>query len=84
MGIVHRDLKPENVMIVSPMPGEKQRMEAAEIRALDVIMQRCLAKDNGDRYGSAAELANDLVPALARCGDFGGADDLMPPDAPIT
>jgi hypothetical protein len=52
MGIVHRDLKPENVMIVSPMPGEKQRMEAAEIRALDVIMQRCLAKDNGDRYGS--------------------------------
>jgi hypothetical protein len=36
-----------------------------EIRALDAIVQRCLAKDPRDRYGSAAELACDLVPALA-------------------
>ena len=41
---------------------------SAEIRALDAIVQRCLAKDARDRYGSAAELATDLVPTLARCG----------------
>jgi hypothetical protein len=28
----------------------------------DVIVQRCPAKDPGDRYGSAAELAKDLAP----------------------
>jgi serine/threonine protein kinase len=38
-----------------------------EVRALDAIVQRCIAKDPRDRYGSAAELAHDLVPALARC-----------------
>jgi eukaryotic-like serine/threonine-protein kinase len=41
--------------------------DSAEIRALDAIVQGCLAKDARDRYGSAAELATDLVPALARC-----------------
>jgi serine/threonine protein kinase len=40
-----------------------------ETRALDAVIRRCLAKDPRDRYGSAAELAKDLVPALARCGD---------------
>ncbi|HYM21740.1 MAG TPA: protein kinase [Vicinamibacterales bacterium] len=40
---------------------------SAEIRALDVIVQRCIAKDSRDRYGCASELARDLVPALARC-----------------
>jgi hypothetical protein len=40
-----------------------------ETRALDAVVRRCLAKDPRDRYGSAAELAKDLVPALARCGD---------------
>jgi uncharacterized protein YndB with AHSA1/START domain len=44
------------------LPGE-----SVEIRALDVVVQRCLAKDPRDRYGSAAELARDLVPALTRC-----------------
>ena len=43
---------------------------SAEIRALDAVVQRCLAKDPRDRYGSAAELATDLVPTLARCGGF--------------
>jgi eukaryotic-like serine/threonine-protein kinase len=38
-----------------------------EIRMLDAIVQRCLAKDARDRYASASELARDLVPALARC-----------------
>jgi serine/threonine-protein kinase len=40
--------------------------ESPEIRTLDAIVQRCLAKDPRDRYGSTAELARDLVPALAR------------------
>ncbi len=44
------------------LPGE-----SPEMRALDAIVQRCLAKDPRDRYGSASELAGDLVPALARC-----------------
>jgi len=38
-----------------------------EMRMLDAIVQRCLAKDPRDRYGSASELARDLVPSLARC-----------------
>ena len=40
---------------------------SAETRALDAVVQRCLAKDPRDRYGSAAELAKDLVSTLARC-----------------
>jgi uncharacterized protein YndB with AHSA1/START domain len=44
------------------LPGE-----SVEIRALDAVVQRCLAKDPRDRYGSAAEAARDLVPTLARC-----------------
>lgn len=58
------------------LPGE-----SAEIRALDIIVQRCLAKDPRDRYGSSAELAKDLVPALARCAGFGGPHDVTLPDA---
>jgi GAF domain-containing protein len=43
------------------LPGE-----SAEIRALDAVLQRCLAKDPRDRYGSVVEVASELVPALAR------------------
>ena len=42
-----------------------------EVRVLDAIVQRLLAKDPRDRYGSASELARELVPALARCGGIG-------------
>jgi serine/threonine protein kinase len=56
--------------------------ESAEIRALDVILQRCLAKDVRDRYSAAAELAKDLVPALARCRGFGGPHHLTMSDSP--
>ena len=55
--------------------------DSAETRALDVIVQRCLAKDVRDRYGSAAELAKDLVPALARCEGVHGPYDLTLPDS---
>ena len=44
--------------------------ESIEIRALDAVVQRCLAKDPRDRYGSASEAAKELVPALARCERF--------------
>ena len=56
--------------------------ESAEVRALDAIVQRCLAKDPRDRYGSAAELAKDLVPALARCDGYGRPGSSIQPDAP--
>src|ERR1041384_6363 len=44
------------------MPGD-----SVEIRGLDAVLQRCIAKDPRDRYGSVTEVANELVPALARC-----------------
>jgi hypothetical protein len=47
------------------LPGE-----SVEIRALDAVVQRCLAKDPRDRYGSATEVAEELVPTLARCSGF--------------
>ena len=43
------------------LPGD-----SAETRALDAVVQRCIAKDPRDRYGSAAELSKDLIPALER------------------
>jgi serine/threonine protein kinase len=55
---------------------------SAEIRALDAVVQRCLAKDPRDRYGSAAELAKDLVPALARCEGFDIHHRLTMSDSP--
>jgi hypothetical protein len=55
---------------------------SAEIRALDAVVQRCLAKDPRDRYGSAAELATDLVPTLARCGGSDARQGLTTRDAP--
>ena len=44
------------------LPGE-----SIEILALDGVVQRCLVKDPRDRYGSASEVAKELIPALARC-----------------
>ncbi|HEU4387135.1 MAG TPA: protein kinase, partial [Blastocatellia bacterium] len=45
---------------------------STEVQALDAVVQRCLAKDPRDRYGSAAEVASVLVPRLARCEGFEG------------
>ena len=42
------------------LPGE-----TPEIRALDTVVQQCLARDPRDRYGSAAELKNALIPLLS-------------------
>ena len=59
------------------LPGE-----TTEVRALDAVVQRCLAKDPRDRYGSSAELAKDLVPALARCEVSSRLHGLTMPDSP--
>ena len=59
------------------LPGD-----SAEIRALDAVVQRCLAKDPRDRYGSAAELAKDLVPSLARCGGSAAQHNVTMSDSP--
>jgi serine/threonine-protein kinase len=37
------------------------------IHSLDRVLQRCLAKDPGDRYRDASELRQALVPALQAC-----------------
>jgi eukaryotic-like serine/threonine-protein kinase len=38
-----------------------------QARALDRVLQRCLAKEPGDRFPSAAALRDALVPALREC-----------------
>ena len=59
------------------LPGE-----SIEIQALDAVVQRCLAKDPRDRYGSAAEVAKELIPALARCAGLEARHGLTIPGTP--
>jgi serine/threonine-protein kinase len=54
---------------------------SAETRALDGVVQRSLAKDPRDRYASASELAEELVPAVARWGGFDRRPDSPSPGA---
>jgi eukaryotic-like serine/threonine-protein kinase len=63
------------------LPGTSQQM-----RAVDAIVQRCLAKDPRDRYGSAAELTQHLIPALSRCAGFAAGQSPEPDalDGPTT
>ena len=59
------------------LPGD-----SPETRAVDSVVQRCLAKDARDRYGSAQELARDLIPALSRCAGFDRPDHATSLEAP--
>jgi eukaryotic-like serine/threonine-protein kinase len=59
------------------LPGQ-----SAEIRALDALVQRCLAKDPRDRYDSAADLAKDLIPALVSFRGFDAHRVLTISDSP--
>jgi serine/threonine protein kinase len=65
VGHTHHELLASLLHSEYHLPGE-----SIEIRALDTVVQRCLAKDPRDRYGSAAEAAGDLVPLLFRCAAF--------------
>ena len=38
-----------------------------QIRALDGLVQRCLAKEPHDRFSSADALRREVIPALRRC-----------------
>jgi serine/threonine protein kinase len=44
------------------LPGD-----APQVRTLDAVLQRCLAKEPRDRCATAAALRRDLVPALRDC-----------------
>src|SRR5215472_12567275 len=61
------------------LPGE-----SFEIRALDAVVQRCLAKDPRDRYSSAAEVATELVPTLARCAGLEAGYGVTIPNTPAS
>jgi serine/threonine-protein kinase len=51
-----------------------------QARALDAVMQRCLAKHPQDRFASAAALRRELVPALRA---FSFLDSPMPGDSQV-
>jgi serine/threonine protein kinase len=57
-------------------------VSVAGARALDAVVQRCLAKDPRNRYGTALELATDLVSTLARCRGFDAYQGLTISDSP--
>jgi serine/threonine protein kinase len=70
-------------ILTALLQGEYHLPEhSAEVRALDAVVQRCLAKDPRDRYGTALELAKDLVPTLARCRGFDACHGLTISDSP--
>jgi eukaryotic-like serine/threonine-protein kinase len=73
---------PQEILIALVQSEYHLPGDSAEIRALDAVVQRCLAKDSRDRYGSAAELATDLVPALARCGGSAAQHNVTMSDSP--
>jgi len=59
---------PQEVILALVQSSYRLPGESAEVRALDAVVQRCLTRDPQNRYASVAELANDLLPALRRCG----------------
>jgi len=44
---------------------------SSQIRALDELVQRCLAKEPQDRFSSAEALRQELIPALRACPTLG-------------
>jgi serine/threonine protein kinase len=50
------------------LPGEappEGRLD--ELRKLDAVLQRCLAKDRGQRFDSVAAMQHELIPAIEHC-----------------
>jgi serine/threonine protein kinase len=44
--------------------------DAAEVKELDHVLQRCLAKDRTARYATVAEARRELIPAIYACPPF--------------
>ena len=44
--------------------------DSAEVKDLDRVLQRCLAKDRTARYASVAEARRELIPAIQACPPF--------------
>ncbi|MEJ2206179.1 MAG: protein kinase [Gemmatimonadota bacterium] len=61
-GGTYRELLASIILEPYHLPGTGPAM-----RALDAVLQRCLAKEPRDRFASAAELRCELVPALRAC-----------------
>ena len=52
--------------------------ESKEVKALDAILQRCLAKNPAQRFASVADLQQRLIPAIRNCRLIAGyAADVM-------
>jgi hypothetical protein len=60
------------------LPGD-----SPEARALDAVLQRCLAKERGARFASVASMRDALLPALRACPPLPGLA-LPPGDEEIT
>jgi hypothetical protein len=54
--------------------------DSPEVRRLDAVLQRCLAKEPGGRFPTVAELGEELIPALLDCPPF--PPKAAPPSAP--
>lgn len=44
--------------------------DSPEVRRLDAVMQRCIARNPADRFPSAAALHAALIPAIRECPAF--------------
>ncbi len=44
--------------------------EGAEVRQLESILQKCLAKDRRERFASVAAMQLEMIPAMERCPRF--------------
>jgi serine/threonine protein kinase len=55
--------------LVSAILHEPFHLEGSreEVRRLDGVLQKCLAKDRAERFGSIAEMQKELIPALESC-----------------
>jgi len=46
--------------------------ESREVKALDAILQRCLAKNPAQRFASVADMQQKLIPAIRNCSFIAG------------